>query len=430
MQGIKDATVAYAFMFVFVLLDSIASGNPVAFTKGDASFTGIVFNDSSFLKGDDVVHAASLFCCGQDLDYTKGSELDVSNAPRSQLAVVRRMIAELFRKSKHQAVLLCVTDTNFDFEKNWLGIPYNRAEFRLAKTDWVTNCFGPTGSSSISLRDAINVPELIVESVSDERYKLTGNCCFCIITIDNAVFQAVRQVIDSLGDTRTVQFNYKPQARVCFEEGDSFFIAKATPLFESTEDSVELRYLVSPRRSYRFYGKNADSSLALSAGETGESTSELPISTTGSLIRLSNIRKGLKEKLGGNKEGQVWYVFVVAPSYDPLKSTLGVRYNNLELKSKKRPLPFEFIDCNECIATYPSSVAAGDPIWPEPLPVEWQGDVVSADADSLQFILFQWWDNTPFHVSSVIADHFRWKGDIVEHWVKGAIAHQHSLKRN
>jgi hypothetical protein len=72
-----------------------ALANPVAFAKGDSSIVGVVNLRSNFMKDGVEIDAATLFCCAQALDYTKGIQLDVSRAPAAQLAAVRGIIDKL-----------------------------------------------------------------------------------------------------------------------------------------------------------------------------------------------------------------------------------------------------------------------------------------------------------------------------------------------
>jgi hypothetical protein len=51
-----------------------SSANQVAFAMGDASFIGLVDNDSTFLEGDRVLHAVTTYCCHRTPDFVKGCQ--------------------------------------------------------------------------------------------------------------------------------------------------------------------------------------------------------------------------------------------------------------------------------------------------------------------------------------------------------------------
>ena len=83
MSKFKNQIVLSLVLVLATLISSAdALANPVAFAKGDASFVGVVNLRSNFLKEGVEIDAATLFCCPQTLDYTKGVQLDVSHARR------------------------------------------------------------------------------------------------------------------------------------------------------------------------------------------------------------------------------------------------------------------------------------------------------------------------------------------------------------
>ncbi len=406
----------------FFWITEQALSNPVVFAEGDASFVGLVHEKSTSWKNttdDKVVQAATLFCCGQELDYSLGIELDVSIIPTAQFETLKTVVNGLISDSElpGRYVLLCVTAEDFDFESNWLGIPYNRNPFRLKYTDTPTNCFGPTGSSSLSVRDAEHIEPLPVDVVNEERFRLTGKCCFCILTPDNVILQKVRHVIRPDGSKRVIDFKYQPNERVCFEEGDAFFVARADKLLQSKDNSVELEYVVSGRRNYAFYSRIESDNLLLSKEELASASLELPVKPRGRRLLLKNAP--LLDQVDGldRVEDRPWFAFVVPSDYDPKKHGLGIRYNKRRIEWLARPLPFEFIDCNFCTETFPVPIKEGN--WPPSLNVSWDGDDAVADMVHCQLILFQYWQDVPFYRSELRRKQIRIWGDRIEYWSDG-----------
>lgn len=88
----------FAFLALTTVLPAVAaSANPFVFTIGDAAFVGVVHGQSEIVNGGLVVNAATLFCCGQYPDFTKGIELDVSNLPIAQIRVKNNRVEHWIR---------------------------------------------------------------------------------------------------------------------------------------------------------------------------------------------------------------------------------------------------------------------------------------------------------------------------------------------
>lgn len=415
-------------LIVACVLYGHARANPVAFTKGDASFVGVIHRQSAFLRDGSVIDATTTFCSPIYLDYVKGIELDVSTVPLAQLRAVRIELEKVL--ATHPEVFLCVTDSDFDFKTTWLGIPYNRNPFRLEAADWMTNCFGPAGASCISIRDAARVPPLAVQRINDDRYYLNGKCRFCILKVEDIILQRSRIVIDEDGSTKRFPFHYAPEKRICFEEGDAFFIANAEPFYQMKGTDVELQYLVSRRRSYRFVGQVGENELVLSKDELNISSRELELRPKGVRLRIQNVPSQVATILKPIQGEHTWCVFVTAAYYDPDRHKLGLRYNKNPIGELIRPLRIEFVECNVCYETYPSRPIGihEEPSWPKPLEVEWDNEIATAEYQKLQLIFVKTLKDMPFYQDQICRDQFRVQGNRIAHWSNGVLLYQEMMK--
>jgi len=416
----------HSFLIVLLLVSSQAtkwvSANQVAFATGDASFIGLVDKDSTLLEIDLVLHAVTTFCCGRTSDFVKGCQLDLAKVPPEQIASMRRVIRKMLAAERtNKAVLLCVCDSKFDFTKTWLGIHYNRHRFRIGKFDTVANCFGPPGAASLSSKDASNIPPLVIETVTEERFIVAGNVELCILSLNDAILQRTRNVIGSDGTMRTVEFNYNPTERVCFDEGDAFFVAKADSVLDATANTVVLDYYVLPRTSYHSLGHPLNGNqIQLSNTERKTISMDLPIQPKGQRLSITDVPKKIFSQLAGIANRR-WFVFVVDKDYDPLKYKLGKRYNETQYPDLQRPLNLEFIDCNNCTETFPTG---GENIpWPPSLKIVWKGDVATVRMEEVKLVLVQYWDNVRFYSDgdSMHNNQYVVKQRTIEHWLKGKL---------
>ena len=149
-------------------------------------------------------------------------------------------------QSGEQRVLVCVCSNTFDFGKKWLGVPYN--EVMPYRSQSVGNCFGPTGSATVSTRDAVKVPALPIRHTPNRVNEVDGEVAFCCLALSDIYLQSNRIVIDSAGAKSVKTFSYSPDERICFEEGDAFFVGDASDMFLPRDEGIRLRYLILPRR--------------------------------------------------------------------------------------------------------------------------------------------------------------------------------------
>ena len=291
----------------------------------------------------------------------------------------------------------------------------------------MTNCFGPPGAATLSSRDASNIPPLTVEFVTEERFKVVGEVALCIISLNHAILQRIRSVISADGTVRPAEFNYNPVQRVCFEDGDAFFVAKADAALDATANTTELEYYTFPRISYHSLGNPLNGNqFQLNDAESEAISKDIPIRPKGQRLSITGIPKKLSSQLVGLPNRR-WYVFVMDVGYDPLKYKLGRRYNAIQLQDVRRPLQLEFSDCNYCTETFPVGDES-DP-WPTSLKVKWEGDLAVARMEDVKLVLVQYWDNVRFYsdADSVQYNHYRITQRKFEHWTKGKLLEEISF---
>lgn len=372
------------------------------------------------MKGEMHLECPKTFCNNHYLDMVNAS-IDVGNCSVPQINTVRKVCNEqLDTLGSQGGLFLFVTHPEFDYAKHWLGVPYNRDSPLLPKGCTKVNCFGPTGASSLSIRDAHLVPSLDVKAENEEHFAVTGKCCICILRMEDAIFQRQRIIVDPDGSVRKLQFQYEPPHRIGFEDGDAFFVAKADPFSDPDADPVTLRYLESGPKHFFFHDEHPGVDFHLSSDELERSKIALPLAARGSRLTVKNAPKGPPDLLE-TKEGRPWYVFVLAAAYDVDKFKLGIRYNRRPFATTARPLSYDFVECNFCVDTYPFLTGEFD--WPPPLPVEWQGDSAFVDYKDVQLVFFRWFEETLFY-DGIIQSHLRVNADGLQVWRHGQLVEQ------
>ncbi len=378
---------------------SDATADQIFFVPGDASFVGIVGLYSPFLSGEDIIRSANSFCCARIPDTARGSDIDLSHLPPKQLAAARELIQGYLHDDKDAAVLVCICSSDFNFENLWLGVPYNKqVAFRARKREKLGNCFGPTGSANLSTRAANSVSALPVKVLSAERLRVTGEVSIAIVKREHIVLQRHRTVIASDGSYKSVQFQYQPKYRVCYEDGDAFFVGAADVFLKKGDTSVDLNYLRFPRRGFVTIDSMEGSSYRLDAKEMEAMALVLPVQLHGSRLKLLEVPESLAEHLSNKllpEANREWFVFVVDDEYDPGLHSLGRRYNKTPFANADDPLGYEYLDCNFCDETYPVGLTFD--VWPPELNVAWYGDDAEISINNVTLIFVKYWSDVYFY---------------------------------
>ncbi len=200
----------------------------------------------------------------------------------------------MINSCEERSVLLFVVDAKFDVTQTWLGIPYNANRFRIPDGSVSDTCFGPSGSATLSMKDSRNIPPLTVEVGPGDSFVAEGQVLLVLVTVKEANRQRVRHVVHPDGSVTEVKFYYKPTRRVCFEEGDAFFLGEATPLFEGVQDRVTLEYAILPRQNAKLLKSNSD---LFSDEEIEPFDGDLSIMEKGRTLEIRNICPSIQKQI-------------------------------------------------------------------------------------------------------------------------------------
>ncbi len=422
------------FCFAVMSMQTLTIGEQIVFTEGDASFVTLVAADSTFFTDELAIRANAGFGCYVIPDI-KSAMLSLRNVPSVQVESAREKARDLIDGDSVNAhVIMAICDAKFDFATTWLGVPYNPKKFRLSNkltpSELAANCFGPRGAATLASKDAEFVPSLPVVAMSDTLFEISGDVSIAFFTFDHAFLQGERHVIDRDGSRRTVRFDFKPEYRVGFEEGDAFFVAKAASLLSAPQGPVELDYYVHRRFNRNGVFAKGSREMKISAREEEYAALELPLHAHGSRLLIENIPRKLQIKLNQLlpeiPRTSVWYVFVTDINYNAVQHDVGKRYNRIPFEMKMRPVNFEYEDCTSCVESHP--VGLPDDPWPPSLRVTWKDDLAVCDMKTLKLVIAENLDRFELSSNPERAEyHFQVTQNAIQKWSWGKLIEEHSI---